>query len=273
MRKLLVDVVSEARTEANSESVDDALRYIKDSLESIHLFQGHRMRVVNQQREINKVIQGMQAKVAESKEIGDECLLTVDWAMNYEGERKNENQGHHFGKRGHAWHVAHLLYYDWDPNKQEPVPVQVTLDQIVNNGNKKDGVGTLSLLECAMTKISQELPHIKSINLKSDNASNYHRKELVLAIPFLNAMSSSVRIVRNLHNETQDGKGGCDSHNAIAKRHVRGNFILSRDDATEYKKVDTPKQLATAIACKGGIQNNGKLVTAGFLYILLSSSF
>jgi hypothetical protein len=36
--------------------------------------------------------------------------------------------------------------------------------------------------------------------------------------------------------------------------------LLSRETTTEYKKVDTPKELAKALAFNGGIQNNGKQI-------------
>jgi hypothetical protein len=48
MRSELPSVVEDARTLANAKSVDDALLYIADSLEKFHIFQGHRVRVLNQ---------------------------------------------------------------------------------------------------------------------------------------------------------------------------------------------------------------------------------
>lgn len=141
-----------------------------------------------------------------------------------------------------------------------PVQVYVTVDQILANGNQKCCMTVLSFLEAAMMKISSELPHLKLMHLASDNASNYHRKELQLCIPVLNAMSLGVKLDKNIHTETQDGKGGCDSHGGNAKWHIPRNFLLSRDEMTEYKKVDMPKQLAKALASNGGIQNNGTCI-------------
>jgi hypothetical protein len=198
----------------------------------------------------------MKEEVVRTERDGTQALFVIDWLMNWEAERKNESQVFHFGKRGRAWHVGHLTYYKWDCEKRVPLPVHVTVDQILANGNQKCGLTTLSFLEAAMRMISDELPHLERLHLSSDNASNYHRKELTLSIPVLNAMSIGVKIDMIVHTETQDGKGGCDSHGAIAKRRVR-QYLLSRDETTEYKKVDTPKQLAEALASNGGIQNNG----------------
>jgi hypothetical protein len=258
MQVILYNAVSEAKTEANKESVDDALQYIADSLECFHLFQGHRVRVCNQQAAKAAIHKEMYDEVAATRKDGINGLVTIDFAMNFEGERKAESQVHGFGKRGYAWHVNFLVYYKWDAKNEKPVPVYVSLDQIMSNGNKKCGMAVLALMEAAMTKISSEIPHLKYLVIVSDNASNYHRKELVLSIPILSAMSNGLLIRRLMHTETQDGKGGCDSHAAIAKRHVRQRYLLSREETTEYKKVDTPRQLAEAIASNGGIQNNGK---------------
>jgi hypothetical protein len=81
--------------------------------------------------------------------------------MNWESEQKNESQVHNYCKRGRALHVNHLLYYKWDDSLEKPVPCHVTLDQIMGNGNKKDGMANLSFLEATMTKISDEIPHLK----------------------------------------------------------------------------------------------------------------
>jgi hypothetical protein len=81
---------------------------------------------------------------------------------------------------------------------------------------------------------------------------------MILCIPILNMMMRRVRVVRFLHTETQDGKGDCDAHGAVAERHIDINWIRSRDDKLDYKKVTTQEELAMAISCKGGIKNNGK---------------
>jgi hypothetical protein len=74
----------------------------------------------------------------------------------------------------------------------------------------------LSFLEVAMTKMSTELPHLQLMCLALDNASNYHRKELQRCIPVLNTILLGVELDKNIHKETKDGKGGCDSHGGNA---------------------------------------------------------
>jgi hypothetical protein len=47
MTNLLPSEVDYAKTKANSESVDDAILFIQDSLDRFHIYQGHRARVCN----------------------------------------------------------------------------------------------------------------------------------------------------------------------------------------------------------------------------------
>jgi hypothetical protein len=110
-----------------------------------------------------------------------------------------------------------------------------------------------------MKKVSDELPFLKHAIIKSDNAGCYHKKELLLAIPLLNAESKGVKIGRIIHSETQDGKTGvCDGHGATAGRHCK-RALKRRGEATEYNKICTAKELALpqALAINGGLRNSG----------------
>lgn len=257
MRKLLPTAVEEARTEANKESVDDALQFIEDSLECFHLYQGHRIRVCQAQGGDSDYLKEMYDEVVQTRKDGTKGKATIDWAMNYEGQRFAQAQTHHFGKRGYAWHVVSIFYYKWDPEMEQPVGVTVNIDQVMMNDNKKDWKSTLASMESLQMKIDAEIPQLEELLGKADNASNYQKKEIILSLPILNALSSHVKWVGFVHSETQDGKAGCDSHAAIGKRNVR-KFLTTRDDKLEYKKVDTPLQLAEALGSNGGIQNTGK---------------
>lgn len=84
MLEELYVAVSEARTFANTDSIDTALGYVKNALDSIHLFHGYRPRVINQQIEMQKIAHTMYRKVAETKQDRTEGHLTIDWAMNWE---------------------------------------------------------------------------------------------------------------------------------------------------------------------------------------------
>ena len=55
MQKHLHDNMEAARTDANRESVEDALKFIPEALDKFRLFQGHRVRTVNQHKADEKI--------------------------------------------------------------------------------------------------------------------------------------------------------------------------------------------------------------------------
>ena len=111
MRDELPGAVEEARTTANSESIDDALEFIKDTLERFHLFQGHRMRVVNQRRSITEICVFMERVCLLSEQDGMHCIIVIDWKMKFEAIRFRESATRHFGKRGVSWHEAVIIFF------------------------------------------------------------------------------------------------------------------------------------------------------------------
>jgi hypothetical protein len=108
-----------------------------------------------------------------------------------------------------------------------------------------------------MKKVSTELSFLEHGIIKADNAGCYHKKELLLSIPLLNAQSKGIKIRRIVHSETQDGKTGvCDGYGATAGRHCK-RALTRRGEQTEYNKICTPKELAQALASNGGLRNSG----------------
>jgi hypothetical protein len=82
-------------------------------------------------------------------------------------------------------------------------------------GCEQDGLAVMSGVEAMLKKVSYEIPHLKYAYLQTDNARCYHKKELTLGIPLLNAMSTGVEIYQASTAETQDGKTGSASSNEI----------------------------------------------------------
>ena len=261
MQEVIPSCVEAARTEANSESVTDALKYISDSLHCFHLFQGHRVRVVNQQIALASIDETLRQEAIQRTSDNPPLVRVVkqniDWKMKFNEKRLRESQLHHFGQRGHSWHECVSTDYIADA-EGEIEKFKISLDQILATGNKQDGPAVLSKMETMLQKFDSELDMIQQIILFSDNAACYHSKELLFFIPVLNALQKRVSIAKFVHAETQDGKGNCDAHGAVAERHVDFNFIRTREESTENKFCATSKTLATAISCKGGIQNNGE---------------
>jgi hypothetical protein len=262
MRKLLPEAVEAARTRANSESVTDALKFIEDSLRCFHLFQGHRLRVCNQQDGFSGINDALIEECLRTKKDGTTVAIIIDWKMKFEDERFRESTMHNFGKRGSSWHEAVAKCYKYETKNvdgqlvERAVPTFIALDQLLEHSNMQDGLAVLSDLEALMVKVSTELPWLTRGIIKSDNAGAYHKKELLFAIPILNAWSKGIKISRVFHSETQDGKDVCDSHGAIGHRQVI-QYLTTREFDTEYRQVCTSRALAIALAWNGGLQNSG----------------
>lgn len=188
-----------------------------------------------------------------------------------------------FGQRGITWHIVIIEYYIYEePSeangfKGETKRVQVPVDQILNSGNRQDGPCVLANLEAVMKFVETELPFAEEIVLVSDNANCYHAKELIFSICLLNQRSKyGPKVVIFIHPDTQDGKGPCDSHAAVAGRWVDIHFICKRKDGTlTYNFACTPKEVATALCSDGGVKNSGKFADCclrmrrhGFIIIL-----
>ena len=124
--------------------------------------------------------------------------------MKFLALRIRESSQAHFGKRGLPWHEAVMWWYEWDDEEEDVVKRIVALDQIMGTGNKQDGPSVLATVEALMARISSKIPHLKQGILKSDNASCYHHKTLILGIPLLN-IKSEFKINNYTHSKTQDG--------------------------------------------------------------------
>ncbi len=116
MTNLLPSEVEYAKTEANSESVDDAILFIQDSLDRFHIYQGHRARVCNARQAETELDNELQAKCLQNKCSNDTCTITADWKMKYLEERFRDSGLHHYGK---GWLGRHEHVIHWD--KYQPL--------------------------------------------------------------------------------------------------------------------------------------------------------
>ena len=181
MQEQLTTNIEAARTDANIISVDDALKFTPDALDKFRLFQGHRVRTVNQRKADAMIDRCVEEECRRAKSTSTTAKWTTDFKMKFEEERAKESATHFYGKRGLSWHIGDVAYCDYVDG--EVVWRHVTLSQILENENKQDGLTVLSHMEALMKKVSDELPFLKHAIVKSDNAGCCHKKELLLAIP------------------------------------------------------------------------------------------
>jgi hypothetical protein len=189
MLEVLPQAIENELTDDNSDAIDNALLYIEDAHEKFMLYMGHQVRVVNQNKKLNEYDEELKNHCCQERNSQAIYLtLIVDFKMKWEAMYQREKTIQNYGKRGNSWHGVRAQYYVWNSEKQEPAKSVIKLDQILDGTNKQDGLTVLTLIEAALIYLHQEFPFASIKYIQSDNASAYHLKELVLAIPLLNAV-------------------------------------------------------------------------------------
>ncbi|CAC5366423.1 unnamed protein product [Mytilus coruscus] len=109
---------------------------------------------------------------------------------------------------------------------------------------KQDWYSVSSLLLHALNTIKQQLPEIKEVFLRSDNAGCYKCGHIWLVMNEL-SKQSGIRIKRYDYREPQSGKNDCDAKIA----HMRGKMQVY---VTNGNNINTAKDLKTAIDYQQG---------------------
>ena len=199
---------------------ESALKAVKGCTEKVTLFMGHRIRVTNQQIEIQKILDSMKDRCL-SGEKSNECLITIDYKMKLEPIYYREKTVDHYGKRGISWHGAMIQYFTLEESDGKKIAIQhkVYVDQIISNENKQDRSAVFSILEALLLVIKKHLPFIEIIYLLSDNAACYQNTMILHVLPYL-AYAHELQISRFIHTETQDGKSVLDAHFATSTQKI-----------------------------------------------------
>ncbi|CAB9519427.1 unknown protein [Seminavis robusta] len=253
-----LDRIDSTRSD-HDERLEDVLAAINDAGEKFYLFMAHKNRVAQQQDSQAQIDEEMQQEVRTSKSDGTKVMVVIDWKMKFEPKGRLESTAEHYGKRGISWHGAFAYFYryqiDQSTGEEYVERVVVKTDQILEGESNQGAEAVLSMFEAFLCGLEDEFPHLKELVVCSDNASCYHKKELILGMALLNLVKGrSIRITRYTHSETQDGKCLIDAHFARGTRQVIKYIKCSR--AIENKKVKSSKDLSMALAWNGGIQNS-----------------
>ena len=145
-----------------------------------------------------------------------------------------------------------------DKETNEPVMIAkkyiVYIDQILEESNRQDGLVDISLIECVVVTIHEQLTFITSLIIQSDNTNLYQNPYLILGIHLLNIkMYSKIFISEYIHSETQDGKTILDAHFATTNRHLITFMKVWREN--RITKVQTAAGLAFALSFNTGVRN------------------
>uniref|UniRef100_A0A7S2SF11 Uncharacterized protein n=1 Tax=Mucochytrium quahogii TaxID=96639 RepID=A0A7S2SF11_9STRA len=243
------DELRQAIEDSNGANVGDAIDVVNDCEAKAHLYQGHRIRVANQ----NNVLDGISTRLREDcaslrLTAPKEVLIIADFKMKFLPKEFREATLRHFGKRGISWHGFCVMYFVYNPETEKAEPRVMYCDQIVDGTNKQDGVAVASLVGKFLCQLKKELPTVESYILQTDNARYYHSKTLLMLLPLV-SQKAGIPITRYIHTETQDGKCLIDAHFAKGEQHV-DSYIVEGEDALNSM------QVGIALASHGGIPNS-----------------
>ena len=247
----------------------DAKIVVEDISEKFALYMAHAARCCNQSLGIKHTEKAIHDACTSTKGKLTRAILIIDFKMKFEAKSTRESTVEHFGKRGIGWHGCALIYYLYEQKKDDkgelmyndngesimaPKKYIVYIDQVLEDGNRQDGLIVISLIESALVGIHDQLPFINEIIIQSDNANQYQNPLLILSLHLINMkMKNKIFISEYIHSETQDGKTILDAHFATTNRHILRFMKIWREN--RITRVQTPAGLAFALSFNSGIRN------------------
>ncbi|CAG2239924.1 unnamed protein product [Mytilus edulis] len=214
---LLPDTVIELKriisefTDISEEERTEFLVDIETAEGKVLDWKSHILRCVNQDRSRLETLQNLTE--------GD-AMIVMDWAMKFLPLRHREKQSDFFGQKGFNWHVIVVIFKDNDTSTLKHRTYVHTIESA-----KQDWYSVTSVIEHTLKTIKDQMPNIKSVVLRSDNAGCYHCSNLWHS---LHGISQRTEYD---FSEAQNGKSYCDSKIA----HMRGKmrkYVLEGGDIT-----------------------------------------
>ena len=208
----------------------EELKYIiTQSRRNIEAWKAHLLRSVNQDEARIDVLNALKEQ---------EVLVVLDWAMKFLPRKYRESQADWYGKRGISWHISVAT------RKCKGEIEMLTLIHAFQSCSQ-DSIAVLAVIEDVVKQLKEEMPDIKSIIFRQDNAGCYHSAATMLGLQQL-ACQQNVAL-RMDFSDPQGGKGPCDRKAATVKSHMR-TFLNSGND------IETVEQMKTAIESGGGVR-------------------
>ncbi|KAI8493831.1 hypothetical protein Bbelb_281780 [Branchiostoma belcheri] len=213
-----------------NEEKDDMQFTLDQAKQDICAWQSHQLRSMNQDGAWHDLMDNL----------GDSSvLLVLDWAMKFLPRKFRESQTDWFGKRGIPWHIT--VAHRRDNTSTLQVETFIHLFQTCT----QDSNAVVSVLEHTVQQLKAELPALKSVYVRSDNAGCYHNTLILQAAKHISE-ATGVTIRRVDYCDPQGGKGSCDRKAATVKSHIK-SWI------NEGHNVETADEFKTAVESHGGI--------------------
>ena len=209
----------------------EELNFIEEQAkQNIWAWKAHLLRCVNQDEARLEVIDSLNES---------SVLLVQDWAMRFLPRKFRESQSDWFTKRGMSWHIT--VATRRAENQELPMMTFVHVYQTCN----QDSCAVLSIMKDVIEKLKSQLPHLKTVFYRQDNAGCYHCGVTIVGASFAGCRSG-VSVKRMDFSDPQGGKRPCDRKAASMKSHMRVYL-------NQGSNIDTAKEMVDAIQSLGGV--------------------
>ena len=109
----------------------------------------------------------------------------------------------------------------------------------------QDSCVVLSIMKDVIGKLKSQLPHLKTVFNRQDNASGYHCRATIVGASFTGC-ASGVTVKRLDFSDAQSGKDPCDRKAASIKSHMKIHL-------NQGSNIETVKEIVDAIQSSGGV--------------------
>lgn len=221
MKEIQMKLLHHSSTMYSKDQKEDFLYDFRRRREDIFRWKCHILRSCNQELAKQAVMQNLDENSA---------LVIMDWAMKFLQLRHREKQSDWYGKRGISWHVSSVVTKDSMSSKT----VSVSTYAHLLDSCSQDWYAVLSVFEDLLLNIRQNLPSVKTVFLRSDEAGCYHNNLLIASLKAL-GKRAGIEVERYDYSEPQFGKDICDRILCPMKLSLRnycneGNDILNAHD-------------------------------------------
>ena len=165
----------------------------------------HPLRCVNQDEARLEVIDSLNEILV---------LLVQDWAMKFLPRKFRESQSDWFAKKAMSLHITVAT------RRAENQELQMMTFVHVYQTCNQDSCAVLYIMKDVIGKLKSQLPQLKTVFYKQDNAGCYHCGATIVGASFADGCSG-VSVKRMDFSDPQGGKGPCDRKAASIKEHMR----------------------------------------------------
>ena len=174
LASVLADINGALEKISDSDVVEE-LNFIEgQAKQNIWAWKAHHLRCVNQDEARLEVIDSL-----------NECsvLLVQDWAMKFLRRKFTESQSDWFAKRGMSWHITVATRRAGNQELQ-----MMTFVHVYQTCNQ-DSCAVLSIMKDVIEKRKSQLPQLKTVFYRQDNAGCYHCGATIMGASFTGCCS------------------------------------------------------------------------------------